>query len=57
MYQAIFGFLPIYQYRPKQSILSASVGVDKMLLYSSHIQTTCARSTMKEVKTIILQQR
>jgi len=27
--------LPIYRYRP--------VGVDKMLLYSSHIQTICAR--------------
>jgi len=30
---------PIYRYRPKL----ASVGVDKMLLYSSRIQTTCAR--------------
>jgi len=29
---------PIYQYRPKRLI-----GVDKTLLYSSRIQTTCAR--------------
>jgi len=35
--------LPIYQYSPKQPILSASVSVDKTLLYSSRIQTTCAR--------------
>ena len=35
--------LPIYLYRPKRPILSASVGVDKTLLYSSHIQTICAR--------------
>jgi len=33
----------IYRYRPKLLILSASVGVDKTLLYSSHIQTTCTR--------------
>ena len=35
--------LPIYQCRPKRPILSASVGVDKTLLYSSRMQTTCAR--------------
>ena len=35
--------LPIYRYRPKRPILSPSIGVDKTLLYSSHIQTTCAR--------------
>ena len=35
--------LPIYRYRPKYPILSTSVAVDKTLLYSSHIQTTCAR--------------
>jgi len=29
-------------YRPKRLILSGSVGVDKTLLYSSHMQTTCA---------------
>jgi len=34
---------PIYRYRPKQLILSAAVGVDKMLLYSSRMQTTCVR--------------
>jgi len=32
--------LLIYRYRPKWS---ASEGVDKALLYSSRIQTTCAR--------------
>jgi len=35
--------LPINQYRPKRPYLSASVGVDKTLLYSSSIQTICAR--------------
>jgi len=35
--------LPIYWYRPKRPILSASIGVDKTLLYSSRIQTTYAR--------------
>jgi len=35
--------LAIYWYRPKRPILSASVGVDKTLLYSSRIQTICAR--------------
>ena len=33
--------LPMY--RPKRLILSATVGVDKTLLYSSRMQTTCAR--------------
>jgi len=36
--------LPIYRYRPNWPILSASVGVDKTLLYSSRMQTTCART-------------
>jgi len=40
--------LPIYRYRPKQPILLASVGVDKTLLYSSRIQTTCARKHNEE---------
>ena len=31
--------LPIYRYRPKRPI----IGDDKTLLYSSRIQTTCAR--------------
>jgi len=35
--------LPIYHYQPKRPILLASVGVDKTLLYSSRIQTICAR--------------
>jgi len=35
--------LPIYRYRPKQPILLASLGIDKMLLYSSSMQITCAR--------------
>jgi len=35
--------LLIYRYRPKRPILSASIGVDKTLLYSTRIQTTCAR--------------
>jgi len=35
--------LPIDWYRPKRLILSASIGVDKTLLYSSRIQTTWAR--------------
>jgi len=35
--------LPIYGYRPDWPILSASIGVDKMLLYSSRMQTTCTR--------------
>jgi len=35
--------LPIYRYRPKWPILSAFVVFDKMLLYPSCIQTTCAR--------------
>jgi len=34
---------PMYWYRPKRPILSASVGVDETLLYSLRIQTTCAR--------------
>jgi len=38
-----FTDISIYRYRPKRPILSASVGVDKTLLYSSRIQTTCAR--------------
>jgi len=46
-YQAdIWGSL-IYWYRPKQLILSSSVGVDKTLLYSSCIQTACARKHNK----------
>ena len=39
--------LLIYRYRPKRPILSASVGVHKMLLYFSCIQTTCARKHNK----------
>jgi len=35
--------LPIYRYQPQRSILSASVGVNRTLLHSSRIQTTCAR--------------
>jgi len=35
--------LPIYRYRPKRPIFSASVGVDKPLLYSLRMQTTCSR--------------
>jgi len=35
--------LPIYWYWLKPLILSVSVGVDKMLLYSPRMQTTCAR--------------
>ena len=35
--------LPTYRYRPKRPILSASVRVDKTLLYSTRIQTICAR--------------
>jgi len=35
--------LRIYLYRPRRLILSASVGVDKTLLYSSRIHTICAR--------------
>jgi len=33
--------LQIYRYQPKRPILSASVGADKTLLYSSGIQTIC----------------
>ena len=33
----------IYWYQSKMSMLSGSVGVDKTLLYSSQIQTTCER--------------
>jgi len=36
--------LPIYRHWSKQLVLSAVVGVDKTLLYSSCIQTTCARN-------------
>jgi len=43
IYWADIWVLPIYQYQPKQLILSALVGVDKTLLYSSCIQTTCTR--------------
>ena len=38
---------PIYRYRPKQLILSAAVGVDKMLLYFSYMQTTCGSKHSK----------
>jgi len=44
IYQANIWVLPMYQYRPKRPILSASAGVDKTLLYSSRIQTPCARN-------------
>jgi len=43
IYQANIWVLPIYRYRPKLPIKLASVGVDKTLLYSSRMQTTCAR--------------
>jgi len=43
IYRADIWVSPIYRNRPKRPILSASVGVDKALLYSSRIQTTCAR--------------
>jgi len=43
IYRGDIWVLPIYQYQPKQPILSASVSVDKMLLYSSCMQTTCTR--------------
>ena len=43
IYRADIWVLPIYRYPPKWPILSASVGVDKMLLYSSRMQTTCKR--------------
>jgi len=48
-------FSSIYWYWPKWPILSASVGVDKTLIYSSCIQTTCGRKH-NQVKTVILQQ-
>jgi len=35
--------LPMYRYQPKRLILSASVGLDKTLLYFSSMQTTCTR--------------
>jgi len=34
---------PIYQYRLKRPKKTASVGVDKTLLYTSRMQTICAR--------------
>ena len=37
----------IYRYRPKWTILSASVSVDKPLFYSSRIQTTCAKKAQR----------
>jgi len=48
------GFTDCAQKRP---ILSASVGVDKTLLYSSRMQTTCARKRNGPAQTVILQQR
>jgi len=47
IYRPIFEFTDIYRYRPKRPILSASGRVDKTLLYSSRIQTTCARKHNK----------
>jgi len=47
MYRADIWVSPMYRYRPKRPILSASVGVDETLLYSSRIQTTCARKHNK----------
>jgi len=46
----------IYRYQPKWPILSASVGIDKALLYSSLKQTTCARKHNKASQDSILQQ-
>ena len=43
IYRADISVSPIYRYRPKRPIWPASVGVDNALLYSSRIQTTCAR--------------
>jgi len=40
--------LPIYRYRPKRpNFIGLSIGVNKTLLYSSRIQTTCARKHNK----------
>ena len=47
VYRADIWVLPIYWYQPKRPILSASVVVDKTMLYSSRIQTTCARKHNK----------
>jgi len=49
--------LPIYRYRPKRTILSASIGVGRTLLYSSLNQTTCARKHNEASQDSILQQR
>jgi len=49
-YRPIFVFLPIYRYRPKRPNLSASVGVDKTLLYSSRIRKTSQESATKQVR-------
>jgi len=38
---------PVYWYWPTRPILSASVGVDKTLLYSSCTKTTCSRKHNK----------
>ena len=38
---------PIYRYRPKRPIFSASVGVDKTLLYSSHILTNLHKKAQR----------
>jgi len=44
MYQPIFGFCQyIARCLPKQPILLALVGIDKRLLYSLDMQTTCTR--------------
>jgi len=57
MNQLIFGFYQYGQfYWPKWPILLASVGVDKMLLYSSCIIQLAQESTTNQVKTVILQQ-
>jgi len=48
---------PIYRYQPKRPILSASVGVTKTLIYSSRIQTTCARKQNEPSQDSTLQQR
>jgi len=43
IYRIDIWILPIHRYQPKRPIVSASVGVDKTLLYSSSMQTTCSR--------------
>jgi len=47
IYRADIWVLPIYRYRPRWPIWSASVGVDKTLLYHSRMQTICARKNNK----------